>query len=125
MKRPKPAPRKTLKIRKDLIERVRRVLGTQGDKQTVEAALDMVLFKWEVTEGLRALRELNTTDDDCDDGFLSPGIESSEHGDEELQVLASDDVQRELGSGAMKALIGDDGAVTRIGEQVVDRAGPG
>ena len=67
MKRPRPASRKSLKIRKDLIERVRSVLGTRGDKETVEAALDMVLFKWEVTEGLRELAGPNTLIDIYDE----------------------------------------------------------
>jgi hypothetical protein len=45
--------RKNMRLRQDLIDRARRILGTQTETETVEQALELVAFRSEVTEGIR------------------------------------------------------------------------
>lgn len=44
--------RKNMRLRQDLIDRARKVLGTSTETETVEQALELVTFRKEVTEGL-------------------------------------------------------------------------
>ena len=47
--------RKNMRLRQDLIDRARRVLGTRTETETVEQALELVTFRKEVAEGIRRI----------------------------------------------------------------------
>ena len=47
--------RKNMRLRQDLIDRARRVLGTKTETETVEQALELVTFRKEVAEGIRRI----------------------------------------------------------------------
>jgi len=47
--------RKNMRLRQDLIDRARRILGTSTETETVEQALELVAFRTEVSEGLRRI----------------------------------------------------------------------
>ena len=44
--------RKNMRLRQDLLDRARRILGTKTETETVEQALELVAFRKEVTEGI-------------------------------------------------------------------------
>lgn len=45
--------RKNVRLRQDLIDRAKRVLGTKTETETIEQALELVTFRKEVSEGIR------------------------------------------------------------------------
>jgi Arc/MetJ family transcription regulator len=45
--------RKNMRLRQDLIDEARKILGTQTETETVEQALELVAFRKEVSEGIR------------------------------------------------------------------------
>ncbi|TVP78232.1 MAG: hypothetical protein EA352_02305 [Gemmatimonadales bacterium] len=47
--------RKNMRLRQDLIDRAKRILGTKTETETVEQALEMVAFREEVLEGIDAV----------------------------------------------------------------------
>lgn len=54
---PKPAVKqmKSFRLTAEKIRRARKVLGTTTDTGTIEAALDMVVFRQELLDGLEAM----------------------------------------------------------------------
>jgi hypothetical protein len=52
------------KVRKELwldpktLRRAQKILGTASERETVEVALDMIAFRWELIDGTRALSGL-------------------------------------------------------------------
>lgn len=44
--------RKNMRLRQDLIDRAKRVLGTKTETETVERALELVTFRQEVLDGI-------------------------------------------------------------------------
>ncbi|HEX2077756.1 MAG TPA: hypothetical protein VHG08_08610 [Longimicrobium sp.] len=57
--------RKTLSVPvdKNLLSQAREILGTNSDTETVAAALDLIVFRDEVTRGIRALAGSNSIRD--------------------------------------------------------------
>lgn len=51
-----PARRKNLRLTQSKIDEAREVLGTATETETIEAALDLVVFRKELVEGIRAMR---------------------------------------------------------------------
>jgi hypothetical protein len=49
----KTVVRKNMRLRQELIDRAREILGTQTETETVEQALELVSFRKEVSEGIR------------------------------------------------------------------------
>lgn len=47
--------RKNMRLRQDLIDRAREILGTETETETVEEALELVAFRREVSEGIRRI----------------------------------------------------------------------
>jgi hypothetical protein len=47
--------RKNMRLRQSLIDRARRILGTDTETATVEQALELVAFRNEVSEGIRRI----------------------------------------------------------------------
>lgn len=47
--------RKNMRLRQDLIDRAKRILGTRTETETVEQALELVAFRKEVSEGIRRI----------------------------------------------------------------------
>lgn len=47
--------RKNMRLRQDLIDRARDILGTKTETETVEQALELVAFRKEVSEGIRRI----------------------------------------------------------------------
>lgn len=55
--------RKNMRLRQGLIDRARRILGTQSETETVEQALELVAFRREVTDGIRRMAGTNSMRD--------------------------------------------------------------
>lgn len=53
---PEPARRKNLRLSQSKIDEAREALGTATETETIEAALDLVVFRKELVEGIRAMR---------------------------------------------------------------------
>ena len=51
----KKVVRKNMRLRQDLIDRAKRILGTSTETETVEQALELVAFRKEVSEGIRKI----------------------------------------------------------------------
>jgi hypothetical protein len=49
------AVRKNLRLSQSKIDRARRILGTRTETETIEEALDLVVFRQEVVEGLQKI----------------------------------------------------------------------
>lgn len=47
---------KNLRLHQSKIDEARAILGTATETETIEAALDLVVFRQELTEGVRAMR---------------------------------------------------------------------
>ncbi len=50
---------KRVRVRRDQLARARAILGTQTDEETVAEALDLVLFRHEVSNGIRRISGTN------------------------------------------------------------------
>jgi hypothetical protein len=48
--------KKNLRLYQSKIDEARRILGTTTETETIEAALDLVVFRTELVEGVRAMR---------------------------------------------------------------------
>jgi hypothetical protein len=44
-----------MRLRQDLIDRAKRILGTSTETETVEQALELVAFRKDVSEGIRKI----------------------------------------------------------------------
>ncbi len=55
--------RKNMRLRQDLIDRAKRILGTKTETETVEQALELVAFREEVVEGIEAIAGSNAVED--------------------------------------------------------------
>jgi hypothetical protein len=54
------APRKkNLRLHQSKIDEAKRILGTATETETIEVALDLVVFRTELVEGVRAMRGAN------------------------------------------------------------------
>ena len=54
------APRKkNLRLHQSKIDEAKRILGTATETETIEAALDLVVFRKELVDGVRAMRGAN------------------------------------------------------------------
>lgn len=51
--------KKNLRLHQSKIDEARAILGTSTETETIEAALDLVVFRKELTEGVRAMRGAN------------------------------------------------------------------
>jgi hypothetical protein len=51
--------KKNLRLHQSKIDEAREILGTATETETIEAALDLVVFRKELTEGVRAMRGTN------------------------------------------------------------------
>lgn len=49
------AVRKNVRLRQDLIDRAKRILGTRTETETIEQALELVTFRKEVSAGIRKI----------------------------------------------------------------------
>jgi hypothetical protein len=71
MPQPERLVRKSMRISQDKLDRARKILGTDGDAKTVNAALDLIAFRDEVLKGVRRLAGSNSmrdiyAEDGCD-----------------------------------------------------------
>lgn len=55
MAKPHRVVRKNMRLRQDLLDRARRILGTRTETETVEQALELVTFRKEVADGIRRI----------------------------------------------------------------------
>jgi hypothetical protein len=51
--------KKNLRLHQSKIDEAKEILGTATETETIEAALDLVIFRKELTEGVRAMRGTN------------------------------------------------------------------
>ena len=59
-KRVNEAPKKkNLRLHQSKIDQAKEILGTATETETVEVALDLVVFRKELVEGVRAMRGVN------------------------------------------------------------------
>lgn len=58
---------KTYRLNPNKIAAAQRILGTPTATETIEAALDMVVFRQELVEGTRAMRGVELTSPDAPD----------------------------------------------------------
>lgn len=56
-----PARKKNLRIRQSKIDEAMAILGTKNETETIEAALDLIVFREELVEGVRAMQGANLT----------------------------------------------------------------
>jgi hypothetical protein len=54
--------KKNLRLRQSKIDAAKAVLGTATETETIEAALDLIVFRNELVEGTRAMRGANLID---------------------------------------------------------------
>lgn len=64
----KTVVRKNMRLRQDLIDKARRILGTSTETETVEQALELVAFRKEVSDGMRRIGGSRSTRDIYDEG---------------------------------------------------------
>jgi len=55
--------RRSLRLSRANLDRARQILGTKTDAETVDAALDLVVFRDEVTKGVRRIAGSNSMRD--------------------------------------------------------------
>jgi Arc/MetJ family transcription regulator len=60
--------RKNMRLNQDVLDRARRILGTRTETETVEQALQLVAFRHEVVDGIRAVAGTGAIRDVYDDG---------------------------------------------------------
>jgi hypothetical protein len=54
---------KRVRVRRELLDEVRAILGTTSDAETVDQALDLVRFRREVSDGIRQMSGANAIRD--------------------------------------------------------------
>lgn len=57
-----PARKKNIRLQQWKIDEARAVLGTTTETETIEAALDLVVFRKELVEGIRAMHGAKLVD---------------------------------------------------------------
>lgn len=60
---------KSFRLAADKIRRARKILGTTTDTGTIEAALDMVVFRQELLDGLEAMAGIDLTSPEAMDAM--------------------------------------------------------
>jgi Arc/MetJ family transcription regulator len=55
--------RKNMRLRQELLDEAKQILGTKTETETVEQALELVAFRKEVSEGLRRIAGSNSIRD--------------------------------------------------------------
>ncbi len=60
--------RKNMRLNQDVLDRARKILGTRTETETVEQALQLVAFRQEVVDGIRAVAGTGAIRDVYDDG---------------------------------------------------------
>lgn len=55
--------RKNMRLRQELIDRAKKILGTKTETETVEQALELVTFRDEVLAGIESIAGTNAVDD--------------------------------------------------------------
>jgi hypothetical protein len=55
--------RRSIRVSQDSLDRARKILGTKTDAETVEAALDLIVFRDEVLKGVRRIAGSNSMRD--------------------------------------------------------------
>jgi hypothetical protein len=66
-----------MRISQDKLDRARTILGTHGDAETVNAALDLIAFRDEVSKGVRRIAGSNSMRDIyAEDGYGSEPADS-------------------------------------------------
>lgn len=55
--------RKNMRLRPDLIDRAKRILGTTSETETVEQALELVIFRDEVLSGIESVAGTHSVED--------------------------------------------------------------
>lgn len=55
--------RKNMRLRQDLIDRAKRILGTKTETETVEQALELVTFREEVLAGIESIAGTEAVED--------------------------------------------------------------
>lgn len=55
MPQAKAVVRKNMRLRQELIDRAKKILGTKTETETVEQALELVAFRREVSRGIRRI----------------------------------------------------------------------
>lgn len=55
--------RKNMRLRQELIDQAKRILGTKTETETVEQALELVTFRDEVLAGIESIAGTNAVDD--------------------------------------------------------------
>lgn len=54
-----PTKKKNLRLHQTKIDQAKAILGTATETETIEAALDLVVFRKELVDGVRAMRGAN------------------------------------------------------------------
>lgn len=57
-----PPRRKNIRLQQWKIDEAREVLGTVTETETIEAALDLVVFRQELVDGIRAMQDTELED---------------------------------------------------------------
>jgi hypothetical protein len=57
-----PARKKNIRLQQWKIDEARAVLGTTTETETIEAALDLVVFRQELIDGIRAMHDAGLED---------------------------------------------------------------
>ncbi|HEV7587265.1 MAG TPA: hypothetical protein VGO40_03965 [Longimicrobium sp.] len=60
---PERLVRRSIRISRENLDRARKILGTTTDAETVDAALDLVVFRDEVLKGVRRIAGSNSMRD--------------------------------------------------------------
>jgi hypothetical protein len=53
---PEPPRKKNLRLHQSKIDAARKLLGTSTETETIEAALDLIVFRDELIQGVRSMR---------------------------------------------------------------------
>jgi len=51
-----PSIKKNIRLHQSKIDAARKILGTETETETIEQALDLVVFRQELLDGMRAMR---------------------------------------------------------------------
>ena len=54
-----PRKKKNVRLHQSKIDQAKAILGTATETETIEAALDLVVFRKELVDGVRAMRGAN------------------------------------------------------------------
>ena len=54
-----PSIKKNIRLHQSKIDAARKILGTETETETIEQALDLVVFRQELVDGIRAMQGAN------------------------------------------------------------------